>query len=87
MRNQLADLPVQTIMTRWSATIGVFADWRTHCVGCPTAGFHYIADTALEQGFAAQELEQALLLAIDSALSPEARARSRPRSAAGGADP
>jgi hybrid cluster-associated redox disulfide protein len=87
MSEQLDGLSLETIMTRWPATIRVFIDWRLHCVGCPIADLHFIADSALEHGYEAEALERALGVAIATGISPAAPPRSRRRSAAGDAGP
>lgn len=81
MRQQLDGLSVDAIMTRWPATIRVFIDWRLHCVGCPIADLHFIADSALEHGYRPEDLERALDLAIATGTSPAAPPRVRRRSA------
>jgi len=85
MHEQLDGLSLEEIMTRWPATIRVFTQWRLHCVGCPIADFHFVADAAIEHGYRPDELEDALRLAIASGVSPAAPPRSRRRSAAGDA--
>jgi hybrid cluster-associated redox disulfide protein len=87
MRDELEGMSVQAIMTRWPRTVRVFIDRRFHCVGCPIAGFHRIADTAREHGHPDEELAEALRLAAGaSGLSSGPPPRHR-RSAAGGVDP
>ena len=39
-----ADRPVGEIMNRWPPTIRVFLGHRFHCVGCPIAEIHTVAD-------------------------------------------
>lgn len=87
MREQLDGFSLEAIMTRWPATIRVFIDWRLHCVGCPIADLHFIADSALEHGFEPAALEQALGIAIATGASPAGSPRSHRRSAAGDGDP
>lgn len=87
MNDRLDDLSLLAIMTRWPATIRVFIDWRLHCVGCPIADLHDVADSAREHGYGNDELLRALGLAIDTGLSPAAPAQAHLRSAAGDEDP
>jgi hybrid cluster-associated redox disulfide protein len=84
----LDDMSLEQIMTRWPQTVGVFVSWRLHCVGCPIADFHQLADSAEEHGYDLAELRQAVEAAIDTgAASAAAPPRRHPRSIAGGADP
>ena len=87
MREELGDLSLAQIMTRWPVTIRVFIDWRLHCVGCPIAELHFIADSALEHGCRPDELERALNHAIAAEPRPASPAPPRPQSAEGDADP
>jgi hybrid cluster-associated redox disulfide protein len=61
----ISDMSVADIMNRWPQTIRVFLDWHLHCVGCPIARFHTLADSASEHGCDIGELEAAILAAID----------------------
>jgi hybrid cluster-associated redox disulfide protein len=63
VRDELEDMSVQAIMTRWPGTVRVFIDRRFHCVGCPIAGFHRIADSAREHGYSDEALIHAIRLA------------------------
>lgn len=45
-----ADQLVDDVMRRWPATVRVFLDFRTRCVGCPIARFHTVADACREHG-------------------------------------
>jgi len=86
--DKLDSLSLHTIMTRWPATVHVFIGWRLHCVGCPIADFHRLADAAREHGYEPAALRGAVRLAIEvPGVSPAAPPRPRPRSAAGGAGP
>jgi hybrid cluster-associated redox disulfide protein len=87
MRDELDGLSLNAIMTRWPPTIRVFIDWRLHCIGCPIADLHRIADSAAEHGHAEADLRQALRRAIETGVSPGVPARFRRRPAAGGGDP
>jgi len=41
---------VDDVMRRWPCTIRVFLRHRMHCVGCPIACFHTVADACVEHG-------------------------------------
>jgi hybrid cluster-associated redox disulfide protein len=62
---EISDLSVAELMYRWPQTIRVFLDWRMHCVGCPIARFHTLADSAREHGCDIGELEAAILAMIE----------------------
>jgi hybrid cluster-associated redox disulfide protein len=87
--HELDDMSLQTIMTRWPATLGVFVAWRLHCIGCPIADFHRLADAAREHGQEPAGLVHAVAAAIAATPDPSAAApvRSRRRSTRGGAGP
>lgn len=78
-------LSVNEIMRIWPRTIRVFIDWRLHCIGCPVADFHCLADAADEHGYDRDALRAAILMAIEDPPTLPAPPRSRRRSAAGGA--
>ncbi|MGI9402331.1 MAG: DUF1858 domain-containing protein [Rhizobiaceae bacterium] len=42
------DTLIDEVMRRNPATIKVLIDENMHCIGCPLAGFHSVADAALE---------------------------------------
>ena len=42
------DMTVDQLMRHWPATIRVFLDFRMHCVGCPIASFHSVAEACGE---------------------------------------
>ncbi|MHB1110700.1 MAG: DUF1858 domain-containing protein [Devosia sp.] len=56
----LSDASVGDIMSRYPETIGVFLDFRLHCIGCPISGFHTLADAALEHGVSEAALRAAI---------------------------
>ena len=56
--HDIATMSLAEIMSRWPPTIRVFLERRMHCVGCPIAPFHLVADAAGEHG-----LSYAVLLA------------------------
>ncbi|MBN9364226.1 MULTISPECIES: DUF1858 domain-containing protein [unclassified Devosia] len=81
---QFSELCVAEIMQRWPPTMGVFIDFGMHCVGCPIAVFHTLADAADEHGLSLAELARE----VEAAIEGETRAgpaRVRRRAAAGGA--
>ncbi len=41
---------VDDVMRRWPMTIRAFLNQRMHCVGCPIACFHTVADACREHG-------------------------------------
>ena len=49
---------VDDIMRRWPATIRVFLDYRTQCVGCPIACFHTVDDACCEHALSDPALDQ-----------------------------
>jgi hybrid cluster-associated redox disulfide protein len=52
----IIDLSVGEIMSTWPSTIRVFIAHRMHCVGCPIAPFHTLADAAEEHRIGLDEL-------------------------------
>lgn len=85
---KLDDLTLDAIMRRWPGTIRVFVDWHLHCVGCPIADFHCLADSAEEHGYQLDDLRAAVQIAIDSGgLSSAVPPPHRPRSARADAGP
>ncbi len=83
---EFSDLCVGEIMQRWPTTIGVFIDLHMHCIGCPIATFHTLADAADEHGLSLDMLLTEISAAIDEATA-EGPERVRRRSAPVGADP
>ena len=83
---EFSDLCVGEIMQRWPMTIGVFIDLHMHCIGCPIATLHTLADAADEHGLSLDTLLAEISAAIDEATT-EGPARVRRRSAPGDADP
>jgi hybrid cluster-associated redox disulfide protein len=79
MRDKLDTMTLDSIMTTWPQTVRVFIDWQLHCVGCPIADFHRLADSSQEHGYELDALRQAIQLAIAtggaSSASPPARRR------------
>lgn len=86
MNDELCNLTLDEIMRRWPQTLGVFIDWRIHCIGCPIADFHRLGHAADEHGYELGDLRIALELAIEHSPIATAPPRRRPRSAAGDAD-
>jgi hybrid cluster-associated redox disulfide protein len=52
-------------MRRWPATIRVFLKYRMHCVGCPIACFHVVADACREHGADCESFLSDLRAAMD----------------------
>jgi hybrid cluster-associated redox disulfide protein len=50
------DMPVEEVMRRFPATIGVFLRHRMHCIGCAIGPFHSVADAAHEYRLVAASL-------------------------------
>lgn len=42
------DLPLTQVFAIWPATAAVFQSHRMHCLGCPIAPFHTVADACCE---------------------------------------
>ena len=67
MRDEdFSGLNVADIMSRWPATIGVFIDFRMHCIGCPIGHFHTLADAAEEHRIPLDRLAVEIAAAIES---------------------
>jgi len=67
MRDEdFSGLNVADIMSRWPATIGVFIDFRMHCIGCPIGHFHTLADAAEEHRIPLDRLAVEIAAAIAS---------------------
>lgn len=64
LESEISEMSVAGIMQQWPQTIRVFLDWHLHCVGCPIARFHTLADSAREHGYELGDLEAAILAAI-----------------------
>ncbi|MBM6579835.1 DUF1858 domain-containing protein [Microvirga sp. BT689] len=62
---------VDDVMRRWPMTIRAFLNHRMHCVGCPIACFHTVADACREHGVDPTEFLADLrtIIAKGSALS------------------
>ena len=86
-QRRIDELTLDQIMTRWPQTLTVFVTWRLHCIGCPIADFHRLADSADEHGYELEDLRQAIQQAIAGSPISAAPPRSHRRSAAGGAGP
>jgi hybrid cluster-associated redox disulfide protein len=61
----LETLSVAEIMLMCPSTIRLFIEWRLHCVGCPIAPFHTLADVAREHGVDADQLTAAVAIVIN----------------------
>jgi hybrid cluster-associated redox disulfide protein len=66
-QSPLDQMSMQEIMSRWPATIRVFVAWHLHCVGCPVADFHRLADAAREHGVDVAALRRAVEAVIEAA--------------------
>lgn len=75
----LSDVSVSDIMSQCPETIGVFLDFRLHCVGCPISGFHTFTDAAIEHGVSEVALRAAIEQTISHACSKDAPAQLRRR--------
>ena len=64
------DMPVDTLMRQWPATIKVFMKHQMLCIGCPIGSFHTVTDACLAHGVVeesfVQELEDAMQQAFAS---------------------
>ncbi len=60
----IEEMSVAEIMRRWPPTIGVFIANDMHCIGCPIAIFHTLADAALEHHLAVAPLTASIRQAI-----------------------
>lgn len=56
---------VGDVMNARPATIRVFLDFRTGCVGCPLGAFHTVGDSCEEHGVDRNRFLAALLAAAD----------------------
>lgn len=54
------DMPVDTIMREWPATVEVFIRHRLLCIGCPIGPFHTVGDACLAHGLAEDALVREL---------------------------
>lgn len=55
--------PVDQVMRCWPATIRIFLDFKTRCVGCPFAAFQTVDDACREHGLDRDGFLEALRLA------------------------
>lgn len=79
---EIDDLSVDEIMDRWPSTIRVFMDLKMHCIGCPIATFHTLADAAREHHLPLDQLSAAITAEIAYPRMRADRARPRRRQAA-----
>ena len=79
-------LTLNAIMRAWPRTIRVFIDWHLHCVGCPIADFHGVADSADQHGRDRTALRAAILLAIEHEPTSPVPSGNGPPSASGGVE-
>lgn len=73
------DMTVDEVMRLWPATIRVFLDFRTNCVGCPFARFHTVLDACREH----RAVPEDFLSALRATAAPCARRGSVVRHALG----
>ena len=77
MRDEdIDDLLLDEIMTRWPQVLRVFIDRHLHCVVCPITSFHTLADSAAAHGYPVEQLRAAVLRAIED--GPEVTAPRAP---------
>jgi hybrid cluster-associated redox disulfide protein len=69
---------VDDVMRRWPMTIRAFLNHRMHCVGCPIACFHTVADACREHGVDQAEFLTDLRAIIAQGSVPPARDGSAP---------
>ena len=63
------DMPIDTVMRRWPATMEVLMRHRMLCIGCPIGGFHTIPEACEEHG-----LDEAVLVSeLEMAIAATAR--------------
>lgn len=60
------DMPVDEIMRRWPATVGVMIRHRMLCVGCPIGSFHTVTEACAEHEVEEEAFVRELLAAIGS---------------------
>jgi hybrid cluster-associated redox disulfide protein len=58
------NMPVDEIMRRWPATIGVMIRNRMLCIGCPIGIFHTVADACAAHGVDEAAFSEELLSAM-----------------------
>lgn len=63
------DMPIDTVMRRWPATMGVLMRHGMLCIGCPIGGFHTIPEACEEHGLD----EAALVSELETAIAATAR--------------
>ena len=69
---------VDDVMRRWPKTIRVFLNHRMHCVGCPIACFHTVADACREHGVDQAQFVADLNAMIEQGSIPATRDVSAP---------
>jgi hybrid cluster-associated redox disulfide protein len=58
------DMPVDEIMRRWPATIGVMIRHGMLCVGCPIGSFHTVSEACAEHEVEEELFVRELVAAI-----------------------
>jgi hybrid cluster-associated redox disulfide protein len=69
---------VDDVMRRWPMTIRAFLTHKMHCVGCPIACFHTLADACREHGADQAEFLADLRVIIAQAPVPAIRDEPAP---------
>lgn len=59
------DMPVDEIMRRWPATVGVMMRHGMLCIGCPIGGFHTVTEACEEHGLEETAFVSELLTAMN----------------------
>ncbi len=67
------DMPIDTIMQHWPATIAVLVRHRMLCVGCPIGGFHTVPEACSEHGVDEESFVVELAAAIGNSLAERER--------------
>ena len=81
------DMPVDTLMRNWPATVRVFMKHQMLCIGCPIGPFHTVTDACLAHGVVEESFVNELEEAVNAPCALDGRAAWRPRLASRHADP
>ena len=54
------DMPVDTLMREWPATVQVFIRNKLLCIGCPIGPFHTVTDVCAAHGVCEESLVREL---------------------------
>ena len=63
--NPTSDMTVAEVLEEWPATVTVFQEYKTACVGCSMAPFDTMVDVAREYDLALSEFMAALDRAVN----------------------